>query len=79
MRCVGLSEADRHGEDCACCGSWRTGTRLIGLQVVEMSGALAELQVAQELHALRATRLSKATPRLVGSYRVGKLHYIVTA
>ena len=52
---------------------------MTGLQVVEMSGVAAELHVAQELHALRATWLSKETPRLVGSYRVGKLHYIVTA
>ena len=51
---------------------------LAGLQVIEVSGALAELRVAQELRALRAAQNSKAVPRLVGSYRVGKLHYIVT-
>lgn len=44
-----------------------------------MSGALAESQITQELHALRIAQPSKAVPRLVGSYRVGKQHYIVTA
>ena len=47
--------------------------------MIEVSGALAELHITQELRALRIAQPSKVVPRLVGSYRVGKLHYIVTA
>eukprot|EP00891_Asterochloris_glomerata_P005453 jgi/Astpho2/5453/fgenesh1_pg.00077_%23_3_t len=49
------------------------------VKVIEVSGPLAELQITQELHALRIAQPSKAVPRLVGSYRVGKQHYIITA
>ena len=52
---------------------------LSGLQVIEVSGAPAASHVTRELHALRAAQNSKVVPRLVDSYRVGKLHYIVTA